>query len=532
MELRPRFLIASVLFLTLFTSLWGKAEERPLPPFKLTPFKHEEGEVYLRKQQIERFNVALAMVKDAYEKFEHQKGSVADFVTAGERLHSAAHDLYETPADRARFAGLHHNVAQIVRSRVQERNQDGKATENDLRQIQYLELTLEVVRVRDGNDGPRSIGPDPRIGQVSAPDLNRADAAQLAKATAKLLDAHCYASSNEMFPDADAKLVVALDKVPPKLRYALWDFEQSKLLRFLSAEVDKGTKPYAGDDAADFGAEVNVRQPLSSAMFTPDKRLIVGLRHKFPENAEWLVWEAETGKLLRTFTTAAVGHNMMPFLDNHRLLVKPIGARQRIPVSIVDIDAGKMETLIQTHNSEVYGAVLHGEELIFTAVDKFSWNLNTKAKVTFNPPPPGTSRIAGSPLWLGPNNHVYFQHGNTIETWDLQTRSFVRDCTVVPPTRSFDILGGAPAANLLARRRIKERRLEFIDLEKSEVVSSIDLPFDRMDICAFSSDSKRLALATSDQPPTILLLNFPDGLPRGIIAIDGLLKQAGRQLVR
>jgi hypothetical protein len=528
------------LALLLLIGLVAQADERgfPLPPFKLAPLKLTDEQTPLRKRQIERFNLALEMLGEAYGKFDQREGSLADVVEAAERVIAASKDGYETPADRDKFYRQHLDVAGNVRNCVEERRKVGTATDQDVRLAKYWLLTIDAETVR-AVSGPPGLPSDPRIPVVSVPELDRVEPAELEQATARLIDAHCYANQFEFFADDEARLAIAVDKTLPMMprapltppRLALWDLAQCKLLRFLSASPDKGTAEYAGDDDADFGAAVGFRREIRRFVFSPDGRLVVGLQPRDFESDDLLVWETATGTLARTITVGPHHNDPLLFIDERHFISKSQPKRGAI-VEMVDVETGEVSDLIKPGSGEVYGGLLHERDIVFTRGGLTLFDLDTKVETKFHPPPPGTSAKGGKPLWLNKKGEVVVQAGETIETWDMKKLSFVRDCRIVPDNRPQDVLRGAADANLIARRRPLERKIDFIDLDKDEVVTTIPLPFNRMELCALSRDAKRLALVTDDKPVSILVLEFPGGLPRGLLAIDGLLKKAGRKALR
>jgi hypothetical protein len=132
--------------------------------------------------------------------------------------------------------------------------------------------------------------------------------------------------------------------------------------------------------------------------------------------------------------------------------------------------------------------------------------------------------MAADRTWFSPDGkELYLKKSGTLERWDVESKSFRQQWQLVDDSRSFDIVGVAPEANLVARRMMSKRTLEFIDAGEGKVVSSIT-GFKRLEVSGLSQDGKRLVVPTLDKK--VFVVDFPNGIPAGAMTLSQLEQKA------
>lgn len=557
-----RCLFGGILAALLLLPIVAVAQEaNRLPAFPLTPVKADDTSK-LRRAQVDLLNSATEELASAYGRFTEGQTNTRELLEASERVLTAAKDAFARPADHVNFASKHYSLATAIEAEVLARS----TTPQDARLAKQLKLGAEIALLKasapavaavvpapgvpaPGVPAPRV--PAPRVPSVTPPVSPQPDPApskmldpiaeeELAAVNALLLDVRSHASMYEFYLSDDGRHAVVMEGGREQPRYALWDFEKGKLLRYLSAQQDRETKEYKGDDDADFGAQVVfAARGVRKMVFSPDGKLIVGMTEVAPPpvpeggrpREEILVWELSSGRLIRSITTTHHHPHTFYFVNDKQIATKAFSERG-VSIELIDATTGEVEYLMEPNNFEMYGNALHDGKVAFMMPrgGPVMVDLKTKEQTHFLRPPDGSSRMAASRTWFSTDGEQLFaQKAGLIEVWDVSTKSLQHEFRVAPDNRSYDLNNIATGANIVARRVVDARKIELVDVAEGETQTSI-VGSPRFEVSGISRDATRLVLPTADRK--MLVVHFPDGPPAGEIQFKDLLRKAGEKALR
>jgi hypothetical protein len=111
---------------------------------------------------------------------------------------------------------------------------------------------------------------------------------------------HLCTNSTALAMSQEGRLAVASELTHAGRRLAVWNLDEGKLVRYLSAELDKSTRPYAGQDDADFGAKIDHAQ-LTRVALSPSGRRCAAMVNASPVPGSVSViyaWDLASGKMI------------------------------------------------------------------------------------------------------------------------------------------------------------------------------------------------------------------------------------------
>jgi hypothetical protein len=542
-----------------FSSATSRAQEAAkLPKYPLVPVASKPEFGKLRAKQIELFNATVEELGSVYGRFTEGRFAVRELLEASERVLDASQEVFETPADRINFASKHYSLAIAIEEAVSAAGRD----DQDLRLAKQLRLKAEIRMLKLTESppavapmAPAPVAPAPAVGPVPRPvkpalppgELKPLEEKELGKIGARYLDIRNTGGLYDFFMSDSGKLAVSVEGTRDNARYALWDLDKGKLLRFLSAEEGKETKDYKGEEDADFGASVSFEFRMAMKfIFSPDGKYAVGLtRIRVPPPApaavpggaaikltyETIVWDVTSGKRLRSIGTKNFHPYAFFFVDDKRLVAKAMGAGGS-GIELIDVESGEAEALMDGKGFEMYGSALTKGAVAFSGVSggPVQIDLKSKEQTQFSPAPEGVSKFAVERSWFSKDGKSLFQKkGGAIELWDVESKSYRQQHQIVEDGRSFELVGIAADENVVVRRLQNQRRLEFVSAAEGKILGGIT-GLKRMEMSGISKDGKRLALPTLDKK--MFILDFPDGIPAGEIPITALEQKAETEAKR
>jgi WD40 repeat protein len=345
----------------------------------------------------------------------------------------------------------------------------------------------------------------------------------------------------ELLPP-DGRLAV-IDELTPATthRLAVWDLEAGKLLRFLAGE-QKPTKPFAGQENADFGAKVDF-ESFSALTSSPSGKRLAARKGSgaVKEDVTIYAWEVGSGRLLCTYSEPAEQvYDILLFPHDDYLVVnttagqsEEIGAftlgkfhvNRDVDEALVriDVNSGEAELLtpIGAGTRGGRGACRDGLIAFVASTAQMCTVDVLKREQLSGAIPNNPLETSYARLWLAPDKSKLYCFGGKIDIWDLQAMQKIQTFKLKNVGTS-----ALPAvdAGLVAVHQRSRRGVDVIDFTTGKLVSVLQVPFTYARIAAISSDARRLLVVT-DQT-SVLVVDFDKGLPPGTIDLAKILARS------
>lgn len=361
----------------------------------------------------------------------------------------------------------------------------------------------------------------------------------LAKIKIRILDVRCAGNSRDFFLSENGQRAIAIETTAGgKQRYAVWNIEDGKVIRFLSANEGKETKPYEGNESADFGAEVEFpANDVRRFAFSSDGKIVAALTE--PRGAgipgvesrdEIVVWDGTTGKILRRITTTHHHHHTFFFLDEKRLIAKSM-SKAGVAIELIDATTGELAHLLKPDNFEMYAGAVFDKEAVFMAPGSriLTVDLEDREPTYYKAAPAEALNQAADRMWFSQDGKwLYVRKFRGVEVWDVARQSFARQWRLAEG--NFDMLDVAAGANLMGVRRQKDQQIDFIDVEQGTVRTTFSAPWERAELSGIARDAKRVVMPAGEN--RVAVFSFPDGLPPGELVVKPLLKDVDKKGTR
>jgi hypothetical protein len=383
--------------------------------------------------------------------------------------------------------------------------------------------------------------------------LAAAEPAALAQVKVRHLNAYTEWTKMQLSPGS-ASMAIVQERTPAgTIRLAVWDLESGKLLRFLSGEVGKTPRPYQGKENADFGAKVDLEEFQRLAFSPSGKRLAA--RQGTANSSDQLsayIWDISSGKLLSRFDEAARPMELFNFAHEDHLVLgiyhgstSEVGAR-REDLMLVEArhpDRALLRIVASTGEAELlvpigidamdYGvnAVREGKIAFRGLKELHSIDITTRqhlhGEMQAEATSLGLSQVLKRVMWFAPDGAKVYgctpQGG--LETWDVATCQPLNSLQLAG-LKGTEPLLPAPEAGLVLLHEARSRNVHVFDVATGNRRSVVQLPFALKPfqagrIQAISSDARRLLVSTDQL--SLLVIDFPQGLPRGTIDLAKLL---------
>ncbi|QDU31746.1 hypothetical protein ETAA8_69060 [Anatilimnocola aggregata] len=543
------YLQVTLLIAALSTTAIAAAQEFPLQPVSVTASRSGPS-------RVTQFNDSLRELKTAYEQYLAEKGKFSDVLAAGMLIDESLRGIYLDAPARSEFAQRHFEFAKSLEELVNKRQEQGKATDHEVRQAKFLRLTTEMSAATGVPSTGGSSSPTPRM---PTPPTNGSSSVATSpgtkgtstnpgapgKITARLLDIRTnpgYFHFEKCLWSESGRYGVVIETTNREIfKLALWDFEAGKLLRYLSASEGEGTKPYGGMDEADHGAETNFSgMRISRIIFSRDEKLIVALvqlvgptQPPGAHNEQQLVWDLSSGKLTRTLSTGNHHPHTFFFVDNVTVATKTFN-KPGVSLDLINVKTGQIDHLMPSANFEMYGGSIRNGVIPISLPggSMIGIHVATRKRFDFNPPPPGGSNYAASSTWITKDEKFLLAHKhNLIEVWDTKTGNKVRDNIIeTDDDKSIRVLFHAEDTPLIARERGFAKVLEFVDGVTGKVHLTIPWVDNYRQLVGVSADAKRIGLAAD--AGRLLLLDFEKGMPATTLDLAPLLQEASGKISR
>jgi hypothetical protein len=326
------------------------------------------------------------------------------------------------------------------------------------------------------------------------------------------------------------------------LRGAVWNLDTGKLQRFLSAELDKGTTPYAGRDEANFGASVELPSLMLLA-FSPNGQRFAAMHSKLQgEDIPVLfVWDVASGKLLCRYEEPTASGTVFLWPNDDTLIFQAEGALIRLNVDTLEADLLRPATF----SNYISWCGVAGDRLLIASSEAMATlSLTTKQYRRFPEPPsnlPSPANLSADgkdqaallqalqrTMNAERNNKSTLLHaqvaisadGKQLVAWRQIGDPDVWDLDTMQPRerapqegkervhRSFlgeAVMGLQPVHG--------PNSVQFLEVASDQVVTTLRVPFRATKLQGISANATRLVIPTDQQ--TSLVVDLPEGLPPG-----------------
>jgi hypothetical protein len=383
---------------------------------------------------------------------------------------------------------------------------------------------------------------------------------------------------------ADARTAVVLEATPANtMRLAVWNVDSGKLVRFLSSEANKPSLPYQGKENADFGAKVDFKG-LDSPMLSPSGRTFAA-RSKESQGMATYAWDVESGKLLSRFVETADVNGLfhLPH-DDYVVMNVTVGEREvrdansgrnvGVPEDVLErvhLRRSESDLLAPIGLSGQQAVSLGGQMYFLGQTELHKVNVETREHWRGESLAPSvmTHSLQGvvvqrsvpqrysnyADFWLSTDaTQVYGCTTNgQIDIWDAATLASQPSFKLSPRQPASNPVIAMPQAGLVAMQMQSGAQpqvtmqlqsgtqtqiasqpayndVDVFDLATKQLVTAIRLPFKNGRLQAISSDGKRWLIST-DQT-SLLVVDFPDSLPAGLIDLGALLTKTNPSATR
>jgi hypothetical protein len=333
------------------------------------------------------------------------------------------------------------------------------------------------------------------------------------KPTVKLLKCQAYLLFNCFVSRDGRQAVICEGPHDGDKRLALWDLEQGRLVRFLSAEKGKGTKEYDGDDTADFGARIEQSGSQAFTFSTDGKLAAINV------NEIVRIWELASGRLLHEVEVGRFHPHTFRFADERQIVGKINGG---VVIQAIDAPTGEQRKLMGPVGYESYGgAVRVGTFTLVSVGEVFSLSLKTGERTRLADVSP-TSQMAPSRTWYSQDGgKLFIQRSELVQVLDMAKREYTALFQVTAPQKGHDIQALAEEAGLLVISQPKQ--VELWDAELGAVRTTVIPPSRLGRIGGISADGSKLILAQDE--PGAVLLDFGGPPPAGEINVPKLIAE-------
>jgi WD40 repeat protein len=328
----------------------------------------------------------------------------------------------------------------------------------------------------------------------------------------RILDTKGRISRNSCFISSDGShAVIGEGGFRGSTRFGLWNLDTGKLVRYLSAEVGKGTATYAGNDEADFGARIQLESPVTTVSISMDGKLAVGLGRRVH------VWELATGKLVRELENRGHPPRSLRFIDDKRI-VAPFKASTGI--ELIDAASGERKTLLEGARYASYGGSLLDDDLTFVSASEiYSLSTETGVRVVRSAIPPDSSRAAPTATWYSRDGSKFLiQREGRVEVWDTSNWKKLRDTAFVDDQSTFHIVV-APLASLVAIQQ--QGKVELWDAVNGSYLTLVVHPKGGSLLCAMSDDARRMIFSYGSSQTQALVAGLDDAPTKATIDVVG-----------
>lgn len=302
-------------------------------------------------------------------------------------------------------------------------------------------------------------------------------------------------------------------------RFAVWDLDQGKLLRFLGAEPGKSVQPYSGRENAEFGATVDFSGTGEYAISPSGRRFAARMQAFLPDRMRVIyAWELETGKLLTRYEEPqGVGLDFMFSDEDH---VVHAVATSELQAALVRLNVVTGSTDLLTPVSQFLGfhtAAVHDESLAWISENIPQVLATNTREMTLFQPLDGEAPFRYSDLWFSADGDLLFGCTNErLDTWNVAAGN--RSGTLPWPdvAKNRRSLLPAPEVGRVAISK-QEPEIVVLDVATGEVATTIYLPFRGGFLRGNTSNARRLVVSTDQQ--SLLIVDFTAGLPAGKVKL-------------
>jgi hypothetical protein len=332
-------------------------------------------------------------------------------------------------------------------------------------------------------------------------------------------------------PDGKYAVLPVVSEDEATRGYALHDLDERKVVRLLSAEIGRGTKPFRGTIEGDHGADTTLSQDFYAGGFSPDgKRVALLTRPVETSFDRVLAWNIESGELLLDYQECEHRTNMCCFVGPDKIAAAIAYDVQGYGVELIDVNDGTAELIVPFRRiTAIRAAEAWNNKLIVQDTMRF-YSYTVDDDATQNLPAAGGDAGRRNRMAYSADGKLMMLRGNLCEWWDLATgkRDSATMFRAVP--QEPDKAWLAPDASfVLFRPNYNSGFVEIWEAEAGTRHAVILLRKARGELLAVDSKARRALFVVNRK---LIQLDFPDGIPPGTISLADLLERQAAEVTQ